>query len=44
MNVANSKAALVLSLNVKIVEEYMYNFVYSNNNFIHMNYTHRHMN
>lgn len=37
MNVANSKAALILSLNVKIVEEYMYNFVYSNSNSIYMN-------
>jgi len=37
MNVANSKAVLVLSLNMEVIEEYMYNFVYINNNFIHLN-------
>lgn len=36
MNAANSKAALVLSLNMEIIEEYMYNIVYINN-FIHLN-------
>lgn len=36
MNVAKSKAALVLSLNMEIIEEYMFNFVYINCIFIHV--------
>lgn len=36
-NVANREAALVLSVNMEITEDCMYNFEYKNYDFVHVN-------